>query len=179
MKKNLKNISLKTIILMTRFIVISCVSYIGLFLSILIFLLSYSILGPIFFTTPNLEKAKDAVWTISRYKLSSSFQLKYSRADFWGNSMCYVFSYPKKYFSVFDEHHYLNQKKVYADENLQRDFRKNVPERRGCHKFVSQLNRSDIVLLKEYDYYSEYGRGAKIFINNRDNLIMFEGYLYD
>lgn len=175
MKSILKKIS----IFIIKLIAILYVSYIGLFLSGFVFLVSYSILGPIFFTTPNLEKAKDAVWTISRYKLSSSFQLKYSKADFWGNSMCYVFSYPKRYFSVFDEHHYLNQRNDYADEHLPRDFSKYVPDDGGCHKFISQLDRSDVILFREYDYYSEYARGAKIFINDRDKLIMFEGYLYD
>ena len=175
----LKNLFGKIIIFISKLISFLFISYIALFLSIFIFLLSYSIFDSIFFTTPNLEKAKDAVWTISHYQLSNSFTLKYSRADFWGNSMCYVFSYPKKYFSVFDEHHYLNQKNDYADKHLQRDFNKYVHNNRGCHKFVSQLNKSDVALFKEYDRYSEYGRGAKIFINDRDNLIMFEGYLYD
>ena len=110
---NQQNIFKKTIILIAKSITILSISYIGLFLLVFIFLMSYLILGSLFLTTPSLEKAKDSVWTISHYKLPNSFQLKYSRSEFWGSSMCYVFSYPEGYYTISNSNYnYLNQKKI-------------------------------------------------------------------
>lgn len=52
-------------------------------------------------------------------------------------------------------------------------------ENKGCSVYASGFSSNKIELFNEYDYYHEYGRGLKIFINERDNLIMFEGYLDD
>ena len=94
--------------------------------------------------------------------------------------MCYVFSYPKKYYTISNSNsNYLNQKINYDNENFKYRFGTEVSDKQGCYKFVSKLDRNKISLFKEHDYYYEYGREAKIFINDRDNLIMFEGYIYD
>ena len=63
----------------------------------------------------------------------------------------------------FDYHHFKNE----------------VSKKQGCYQYISKLNQNNASLFKEYDFYSEYGRGSKIFIKERDNLIMFEGYWYD
>lgn len=54
-------------------------------------------------------------------------------------------------------------------------------ENEGCSDFSSELelDNNEIKLFNEYDYHYQYGRGLKIFINERDRLIMFEGYLFD
>ena len=55
-------------------------------------------------------------------------------------------------------------------------------ENEGCSKFASKLDKNELELFTEYDYrYKSIGsgRGLKIFVNGKDNLIMFEGYLYD
>jgi hypothetical protein len=93
--------------------------------------------------------------------------------------MCFVFRYPEGYYTASTQYNYLNQKIDYYDKEFQYDFKTNVDKNQGCYKFINQFDRNNISLFKQHGYYGQYGRGSKIFINERDNLIMFEGYLYD
>jgi hypothetical protein len=125
----------------------------------------YLLLGPIFFSTPNLKEAIDSVRTISQYNLPESFELKYSKTEFWGSSMCFVFKYPEGYYTTSTQYNYLNQKKDYPNNEFQYDFGANVPNNQGCYKFINKLDKNNISLFKQHGYYAEYGRGSKIFIS--------------
>lgn len=54
-----------------------------------------------------------------------------------------------------------------------------MSEGEGCENFFAKFENEDPTLFIEHDYHHEYGRGSKIFINQQDSLIMFEGYIYD
>lgn len=90
-----------------------------------------------------------------------------------------MFKYPKGYYKKGNEkYNNLNKNKNYK-EDFEYDFRYQISKKQGCHKYISNLDKNDILLFKEYDRYYTHGKGSKIFINEQDNLIMFEGYLYD
>lgn len=84
----------------------------------------------------------------------------------------------KGYYEILNtECNYLNQNNNYSNKEFLFEFNKKIAKR--CNKFIKSLGNKDAVLFTEYDYHHEYGRKSKIFVNERDNLIMFEGYLYD
>ena len=119
----------------------------------------------------------------SKYKLPESFKLVYAKrhGKLLSSNYCFVFDYPERYYAISNsKFNYLNQRKDYSDLDFEyHDFKGEVSNKQGCYQYISKLKRNDASLFKEYDFYSEYGRGSKIFINDRDNLIMFEGYWYD
>ena len=153
-------------------------AYVGLFISLLIFLVFYSI----FPSSPNKDKAIKTTGVISNYYLPKSFKLVYSRKK-WvssSNNICFIFSYPKGYYSIYnDRYNYINQNKNHGNKEFLFEFNSEISKKEGCSKFIKKLNNKDATLFIEYDYHYEYGRGSKIFINQQNNLIMFEGYYYD
>ena len=122
---------------------------------------------------------------MSYLDLPASSKIVYSKhyQDILSSNVCFVFKYPEGYYNVYaSELNYLNQSKNYKDKDFAFDYNKNMVENEGCSKFASKLDKNELELFTEYDYrYKSIGsgRGLKIFVNGKDNLIMFEGYLYD
>ncbi|MEL6581085.1 MAG: hypothetical protein AAFQ14_15160 [Cyanobacteria bacterium J06621_12] len=119
----------------------------------------------------------------SKYKLPESFELVYAKrhGKLFSSNYCFVFNYPEGFYTIYNsKFNYLNQRKDYSDLDFDyHHFKNEVSKKQGCYQYISKLNQNNASLFKEYDFYSEYGRGSKIFIKERDNLIMFEGYWYD
>ncbi len=143
------------------------------------FFVIFSIIFP---SSPNKTEAIDLTSTISDDYLPESFELVYSKQymEVLSSNMCFVFHYPDGYYPASEsKFNYLNQNPNLSNEDFSFNFRREVEPKEGCAKFIFKLDNEDAKLFVDYGFYHEYGRGSKIFINEQDNLIMFEGYIYD
>lgn len=180
-------LSKKIAYLFTGLISILVFSYVGLILVIGLPILIYILWAITFPATPNLKEAKELLAEMSYPDIysSSSFNLIYSKhyKDLLSSNVCFVFSYPEGYYDISQaRHNYLNQNQNHENKNFIYDFDKNMVKNEGCSKFISKLDKSHAKLFMEYDYRHKpvgSGRGVKIFVNDKDNLVMFEGFLYD
>jgi hypothetical protein len=144
-------------------------------------LISFVILSIIFPSSPNKTEAIELTATISDDYLPESFELVYSKQymEVLSSNMCFVFNYPEGYYPISkSKFNYLNQNTNLGNEDFSFHFWQEVEPKEGCTKFISKLDNKDAKLFVDYGFYHEYGRGTKIFINDKDNLIMFEGYIY-
>ncbi|PSB12089.1 hypothetical protein C7B62_03270 [Pleurocapsa sp. CCALA 161] len=144
-----------------------------------IFFVIFSVIFP---SSPNKNEAIELTAIISHDYLPESFELVYSKQymEVLSSNMCFVFHYPDGYYPASkSKFNYLNQNPNLDNEDFLFDFRREVESKEGCAKFISKLNNEDAKLFTDHGFHHEYGRGSKIFINDQDNLIMFEGYIYD
>jgi hypothetical protein len=142
----------------------------------------FVIFSTIFPSSPKKAEAIELTATISNNYLPESFELVYSKQymEILSSNMCFVFHYPEGYYSASkSKFNYLNQNPNLGNEDFSFDFWQEVEPKEGCAKFISKLDDEDAKLFVDHSFYHEYGRGSKIFINERENLIMFEGYIYD
>lgn len=145
----------------------------------------FVVFSTIFPSNPNKTEAIDLTATISDNYLPESFELVYSEQymEVLSSNMCFVYRYPEGYYPApKSKFNYLNQNpnlgnKDFSDFSF--DFGQEVESKEGCFKFISNLDNEDAKLFVDRGFHYEYGRGSKIFINDKDNLIMFEGYIYD
>ena len=158
-------------------------AYIGflslIFISFFIVFIWYSI----FSSSPNKTESKRLSRVISSYHLPKSSKLVFSRRKgLLLHKMCFVFSYPKGHFSIPNnqyQYNYSNQNINHDNKEFLHKFNREMSKVEGCEKFFAKFKNEDPTLFIEHDYHYEYGRGSKIFVNQRNNLIMFEGYYYD
>lgn len=141
----------------------------------------FIILSTIFPSSPNKTKSIELTATISQNYLPESFELVYSKQymEVLSSNMCFVFNYPEGYYPISKrKFNYLNQNPNLSNKYFLLLFRQEVEPKEGCTKFIFQLDNKDAKLFVDYGFYYNFGRGSKIFINEKDNLIMFEGYKY-
>ncbi|MFM2311165.1 MAG: hypothetical protein RLZZ04_441 [Cyanobacteriota bacterium] len=149
------------------------------------YFLFYVIFSTIFPSSPNKTEATKLTYTGSGDYLPESFELVYSKQymEALSSDMCFVYRYPEGHYPApKSKFNYLNQNpnlgnKDFSDFSF--DFGREVEPKEGCAKFISKLDSEDTKLFVDHGFYYEYRRGSKIFINDKDNLIMFEGYIYD
>jgi hypothetical protein len=147
----------------------------SLFLLIVIPILIYAFLG-----TPNSEKARSLIRSTSRYYPPISTKSLYSK-NYWESidgreprSMCFVFKYSEKDFTAFQNHDFSQKNQEKSSYPYSR-----VPVDKGCNKFRSSLETKDLALFKKHFEYFSRSRGATIFVNDNDRILMFEIYLFD
>ena len=88
--------------------------------------------------------------------------------------MCFVFQYSQKDLIAFQNYNFLNinkEKIGYLSSP--------IPVDKGCAKFRASLNSIDLALFDKRFEYLQYLKGATIFVNENDRIIMFEIYLFD
>ena len=137
---------------------------------------------PTFSASPGTRRAIKLLRAMSYHELPISSRLVYSKhyKDIPPFNICFVFKYQEGYYDFSpSEYNYLNQNKNHENEDFINDFNKYIVENEGCSIFASGFDSNKIKLFNEYDYHYQDGRGLKIFINEKDKLIMFEGYLFD
>lgn len=150
-----------------------------------LFLFFYVLFKITFPSTPNKERAIELLRWMSYTDLPASSEMIYSKhyQDILSSNVCFVFEYQEGYYDVHtSKYNYLNQNKNHENKDFIYDFDKNMVENEGCSKFASKFGEDKAKLFMEYDYRHKpvgSGRGLKIFVNDKDNLVMFEGYLYD
>lgn len=158
--------------------------YISFPILVFLFIILHIFWATTFPATPDKEKAMKLLRAMSYHELPRSSRLVYSKhyKDILSSNICFVFQYQEGYYGFSpSEYNYLNQNKNHENEDFINDFNKYIVENEGCSDFSSdlELDSNEIKLFNEYDYRYQYGRGLKIFINERDRLVMFEGYLFD
>ena len=168
-----------------KLLLYGCCSFFAIPFLVLFLLILYVFFATIFPSSPDKEKAIELLKVMSYYDLPASSKIVYSKhyQDILSSNVCFVFKYQEGYYNVSaSKFNYLNQSKNYKDKNFASDYNRNMVKNEGCSKFASKLDKNELEFFTEYDYRYQpigSGRGLKVFVNDKDKLIMFEGYLYD
>lgn len=175
------NIFRKTKVIVSKIILGIIGTYVGFSLLVIISFVIVLIWSSIFPSRPNIAESTRLAMVISNHRLPQPSKLIYSRRKgLLSHNMCFVFSYLKGHFAILNnQYNYSNQNRNYEDKKFLREFNREMSEGEGCENFFTRFKTEDPALFIEHDYHYEYGRGSKIFINQQNNLIMFEGYYYD
>lgn len=132
----------------------------------------YEMIGSKIPTIPDMERSKKYVYSITGYVPPDTLDLIYSKRS-WAQgvepmTVCSVFKFPERELLELKGHSFLRRDEYVVDA---------IAIDKGCNKFREL--QSEAEKFEEYVRVGDRLRGYTVHINDSENLVMFEMYLYD